>query len=139
MESKRNKVKKGRDRKIATPAKGGIKAVKAIKPVKAAKPKISDGKKLAVLALGGSQHLVREGSELTVNHLEIKEGKSVKAEAIILEPNFGKGLVTYKLLEQKKGPKILVMKYKAKSRYRKKRGFRAQLSKIVVEKIEAGK
>ncbi len=110
-----------------------VKTVKAIKAVKAVKT----GEKLAVLVLGGSQHLVREGSELTVNHLDLKDGKSAKAEVIILEPAFSKGSVTYKLLEQKKGKKILVMKYKAKSRYRKKRGFRAQLSKIVVEKIEA--
>ena len=116
--------------------------VKSVKTIKSVKPDRAAGKgeeKLAVLALGGSQHLVREGSELTVHHLELKDGKSAKAEVIILEPAFGKGLITYKLLEQKKGPKILVMKYKAKSRYRKKRGFRAQLSKIVVEKIEIGK
>ncbi|KRT67555.1 MAG: 50S ribosomal protein L21 [candidate division WWE3 bacterium CSP1-7] len=124
MESK--KVNRTRS-KIATPAEGGIKAVKSVK---------ADGGKLAVLTLGGSQHLVREGSELTVNHLDLKDGKSAKAEAVILEPAFGKGSVTYKLLEQKKGLKIVVMKYKAKSRYRKKRGYRSKLSKILVEKIE---
>jgi large subunit ribosomal protein L21 len=114
-----------------------VKAVESTKPVETVKPKTPAGEKLAVLALSGSQYLVREGSELTVNHLELKDGKSVKAAAVILKPKFGNGSVTYKLLEQKKGPKILVMKYKAKSRYRKKRGFRAQLSKIVIEKIEA--
>lgn len=92
--------------------------------------------KLAVLELGGRQHLVREGSELTVNRLDLKDGKSTKAPALILQPSFGKGSVTYKLVEQKKGPKVLIMKFKAKSRYRRKRGFRAQLSKIVVERIE---
>ncbi|HLD96609.1 MAG TPA: 50S ribosomal protein L21 [Patescibacteria group bacterium] len=112
MEGK--KVSKTRS-KVATPAESG---------------------KLAVFALGGSQHLVREGNELTVHHLDLKDGKSAKAEAIILEPAFGKGSVTYKLLEQKKGKKILVMKYKAKSRYRKKRGYRSELSKILVEKID---
>lgn len=113
------------------------KKIAEVQPRKAESPgsKIA-GEKLAVLNLGGRQYLVREGSEITVNHLDLKEGKSVKAEATIVEPDFGKGSVTYKLLEQKKGPKILVMKYKAKSRYRKKMGFRAQLSKIVVEKIE---
>lgn len=97
---------------------------------------IEEGK-LAVLELGGRQHLVREGSELTVSHLDLKEGKSAKVPAVILQPSFGKGLVTYKLVEQKKGPKILIMKFKAKSRYRRKRGFRADLSKVVVEKIGA--
>ncbi len=91
--------------------------------------------KLAVLKLGGGQHLVREGSELEVNHLPLKEGEKGKIDTLILRPKIGKGSVTYKLLEQKKGPKVLIMKYKAKSRYRRKRGFRADLSRILVEKI----
>ncbi|MEX0587400.1 MAG: bL21 family ribosomal protein [Patescibacteria group bacterium] len=112
-----NKRIKGRDPKIAAPARHGI-------------------EKLAVLVLGGKQQLVREGSEILVNHLDLKEGKSAKAPAVILEPAPGQGSVTYKVLGQEKGPKILVMKYKAKSRYRRKRGYRSQLSRIVVEKIE---
>lgn len=92
--------------------------------------------KLAVLVLGGKQHLVREGSELSVNRIDLKEGKSAKAEATIIEPEIGKGSITYKVLGEEKGPKVLVMKYKAKSRYRKKRGYRSKLSKILVEKIE---
>ncbi len=78
---------------------------------------------------------VEEGTELTVHRLSLGEGKSAKVAATILRPAFGKGSVAYKILEQKKGPKVLVMKYKAKSRYRRKRGFRASLSKIRIEKI----
>jgi len=114
-----------------------LNASKRAFPVNSKKEKVPNKEKLAVLVLGGNQHLVREGSELLVNRLDLKDGKSAKAPATILEPVLGKGSVTYKVLEQEKGPKILVMKYKAKSRYRKKRGFRAQLTKIVVEKIEA--
>ena len=95
----------------------------------------SGGGKLAVLKIGGSQHLVREGSELEVNRLLLKEGAKEKIEVTLLEPLFGKGTATIKLIEQKKGPKIVVMKYKAKSRYRRKRGFRPALSRVVVEKI----
>uniref|UniRef100_A0A831Z182 50S ribosomal protein L21 n=1 Tax=candidate division WWE3 bacterium TaxID=2053526 RepID=A0A831Z182_UNCKA len=91
---------------------------------------------LAVLELGGSSHLVRKGTPLTVHRLPIKEGTRVKSKVTVLEPVLKEGTVTYKLVEHLKGPKIAVMKFKAKSRYRKKRGFRAQLSKIVVEKIE---
>lgn len=94
---------------------------------------------LAVLALGGNQHLVREGTQVTVPRLSLKEGVKAKAKATVLEPVIKEGTVTYKIVEHLKGPKIVVMKFKAKSRYRKKRGFRASLSKVVVEKIELGK
>jgi len=109
-----------------------------VKPsiIKSGKEKAGSEGKLAVLEISGSQYLIREDSELKVNRLSLKEGKSVKVPATILKPVFGKGFVTYKLLEQKKGPKVLIMKYKAKSRYRRKRGFRADLSKIAVERIE---
>lgn len=104
---------------------------------------------LAVLNLGGSQHLVREGTELEVPHVSFEEvrrevglrprqgvgGKKKEVEVTLLEPKFGKGKAILKLLEHKKGPKITIMKYKAKSRYRRKRGFRAALSRVLVEKI----
>ncbi len=117
-----------------------IKTIKSVKPIKS----ITE-EKLAVLKLGGSQHLVREGTELEVPHVDFGEGKSAKGgsasvgkkeiEATLLKPNFGKGKAILKLLKQEKGPKITVMKYKAKSRYRRKKGFRAAVSRIVVEKI----
>lgn len=90
---------------------------------------------MAVLTLGGGQYLIREGAELETNRLSLEEGGKEKVEVLLLKPKIGKGIAIIKLLEQKKGPKITVMKYKAKSRYRRKRGFRAAMSRIVVEKI----
>ena len=98
--------------------------------------KVKESGKLAVLELGGAQHLIREGTELSVPHLSGEEKSKVKIPVTILQPSIGKGTATYRVIEHLKGPKIVVMKYKAKSRYRKKQGFRAQLSRIVVEKIE---
>ncbi|MDP1710793.1 MAG: 50S ribosomal protein L21 [candidate division WWE3 bacterium] len=109
-------------------------AKKAVKTVSKSKPIV--GETLAVLELGGSQHLIKEGTQLTVHHLPIKEGVKAKAKVTVLEPTIREGTATYKIVEHLKGSKIVVMKYKAKSRYRKKRGFRASLSKVVVEKIE---
>lgn len=105
------------------------------KKTKEKKVKVSD--KLAVLKLGGSQHLVREGTELEVHRLDLKEAGKAKVEALLLRPKIAKGHVEYKLLEHTRGPKIDVTTYKAKSRYRRKMGFRASLSKVVVEKIIA--
>jgi len=97
--------------------------------------KVTVSDKLAVFELGGSQHLVREGTELEVHRVDLKEDGKAKAEALILRPKIVRGHVEYRLLEHKKGPKIDIMTYKAKARYRRKMGFRASLSKVVVEKI----
>ena len=44
--------------------------------------------------------------------------------------------VKFKIIEEKlKGKKITVQTFKAKSRYRRKIGFRPQYSKILIEKI----
>lgn len=106
----------------------------AAKP--AAQPK---GEMLAVLPIGGSQYLVSEGSTLKVDLLEGEVDSQEKITGLILDPKITKGTITYKILEHTKGPKIRVAIYKAKSRYRKVRGFRAQLSEIQIEKIEEGK
>ncbi|NIT04338.1 50S ribosomal protein L21 [Candidatus Saccharibacteria bacterium] len=92
--------------------------------------------KLAVLGLGGGQHLVREGAELEVNRLPFKKGEKKEEEALVLKPRIAKGKVIYKVSEHTKGPKLTVQTYKAKSRYRRKKGFRASLTKIVIETIK---
>ena len=106
---------------------------------KSEKPAASADEKLAVLTIGGTQHLVTEGAHVTVPNLKIKEGEKNRVEVLLLVPSITEGTLTYKVLEHKKGPKVVSAKYKAKSRYRKRVGFRASLSDIVVEKIEAGK
>lgn len=126
-------VKSGGAAKVGKPVKGEKRGAKK------SKGEIKSGNnkevKLAVLELGGSQHLVREGLELEVNRLPLEKGKKETIDGLILRPALGRGSITYRLMEQKRGPKVITMKYKAKSRYRKKRGFKADLSRILVEKI----
>lgn len=129
-----------------------VKAVKSVKPKKASRAGATSGRKevksrearqaqgkiekLAVLGIAGSQYLVGEGTELEVNRLPLEEGKREKVAALVLKPKITEGSVTYKLLEHKKGPKLTIMKFRAKSRYRRKQGFRASLSRILVEEIK---
>jgi len=94
------------------------------------------GEKLAVLRLGGGQYLVRKGIELEVDRLPFKEGDKKEEEVLVLRPKITKGKVVYKILEHTKGAKLTVQTYKAKSRYRRKKGFRASLTKIAVENIK---
>jgi len=105
--------------------------------------------KCAIIEFQGHQHLVREGEELVVDQLEEKKGKEVKIERVLLleekkkvqvgAPLVKNALVTAKVLEHFKGDKIRVATYKAKSRYRRVKGFRPALTKIKIVKITQGK
>jgi len=59
---------------------------------------------------------------MTVDDGKVTIGKPYLKEKIIL-----------KVLEQKKGEKIRVAKFHAKANYRRVRGFRPQISKVVME------
>ena len=99
--------------------------------------------KFAVIRIGGKQYRVTEGQELLVDKLTdlkkiapevllVAEGDSVSVGTPVLE----KAKVTVKVLtELEKGEKIRVFKYKAKSRERRHVGFRAQYTRLLIEKI----
>ena len=59
-------------------------------------------------------------------------GDSVK----IGQPTVAGAKVTGKVLEQGKGAKIRIFKYKAKSNYRRRQGHRQPFTKVQIEKIE---
>ena len=112
-----------------------------MEPAKVAKNEVKEAQKsagLAVLSISGTQYLVSEGDKLLVDQLSGKEGSLEKAPVLILEPEIVKGMASYKILGNQKGPKIRVAIYKAKSRYRKVRGSRAHLTEIQIEKITEG-
>ena len=100
--------------------------------------------KYAVVKIGGSQYKISEGDEILVD----KDDK-VEPEALLLvadgkvkvgKPKVEKVKISLKLLEAEvKGKKLSVFKYKAKSRYRKKIGFRPIYSRYLVEKISSWK
>ncbi len=97
--------------------------------------------KYAIIRLAGKQYKVEEGSILVVDKtkdekpqpevlMSAKEGKYEIGTPVV------KGVkIILKKLNDEKGDKIHVKKYKAKSRYRRKIGFRPQLTRFVIEKI----
>lgn len=101
--------------------------------------------KYAVVKIGGNQYRVAEGDELLVDRLDIKEEKDFKIEKVLLTVDgdqVGIGIplvedasVLASVVSHAKGEKIRVAKFKAKSRYRKTRGFRAHLTLIKIGKI----
>jgi large subunit ribosomal protein L21 len=101
--------------------------------------------KFAVIKLAGTQLKVFEGKEYEVNKLEGKKGDEIEIKEVLLsfdgkESKIGKPLVkdskvTLEITSQKKGKKIDGLIYKAKSRYRKRYGFRPDITRVLVKKI----
>ncbi len=98
--------------------------------------------KFAVIKIKGHQYKVDEGVEILVDYLagekpEVHTLLVVDGDNLELGmPETKKGKVTLKVLEDLvKGDKIYVQKYKAKSRQRRKTGFRHTLTKVTVDKI----
>ena len=101
-------------------------------------------KNYAIVKIGGSQYKVTEGDELEVDKIEGEKGKAVNLDEVLLlvdeeikigEPLVKGAQIKAKIIEQFKGDKIRVATYKAKSRYRRVKGFRPLLTKIKIEKI----
>lgn len=98
-----------------------------------------------VVKTGGKQYLVRDGMEITVDLVDSEKGKKVNLDALLkfddegktfeLGQPFLKEKVTAEVIENVLGEKIRIAKFKAKSRYRKVRGFRAKLTKLKIVKM----
>lgn len=98
----------------------------------------------AVVTTGGKQYLVGENEEITVEHLEGNLNDQIKLKTLAIfdsekdtvelgTPELKEAAAT--IVEQGKGEKIRVAKFRAKSRYRKVTGFRPVLTKLKISKI----
>ena len=104
--------------------------------------------KYAVIKTGGKQYKVSEGDVIEIDRVVGKDGKISFAEVLLLvndgNVKVGKPFLTGdkvegKILEDLRGEKIRVSKFKSKVRYRRTVGFRAALTKVQIEKIGGGK
>mgnify|MGYP001563777303 FL=1 len=96
----------------------------------------------AIIRINGQQYKVEEGKEFLADFLG---GEAPVAEVIFLSKDvkvsIGKPIIKgakaeLKVIsEEEKGDKVTVLKYKAKSRYRKKIGHRTKFTRLQVVKI----
>ncbi|WP_432664241.1 50S ribosomal protein L21 [Wukongibacter baidiensis] len=101
----------------------------------------------AIIETGGKQYRVQEGDTLFVEKLEVTAGDTINFDKVLVVSNEGKlsvgapfvegAKVEASVVEQGKGPKVIVFKYKAKKDYRKKQGHRQPYTKVKIEKINA--
>lgn len=100
----------------------------------------------AVIKTGGKQYKVQEGDTLSVERL-VHEGDKIVFDQVLLWANnkdvkVGKPLVfgakvEAKVVEEGKGKKKMVFRYKSKTRQHKKKGHRQPYTKIQITKISA--
>ena len=110
-----------------------------------AEKKQKENERFAVIKLAGSQLKVREGNQFEVKKLKGNKGDKIEVTDVLLiadgkdvkigTPNVEGAKVTLEITSQKKGEKIRVFKYKAKSRYRRSYGHRPQITRVLVKKI----
>lgn len=104
--------------------------------------------KYAIIKSGNKQFMVTEGQILLVDKLITEEKKEVSFDNILLIKDKTKleigtplvsGVVKGSVLSQMKGKKIHVSKFKAKTGYRKKIGFRPLYTRVKIDEISFGK
>ena len=98
----------------------------------------------AIIATGGKQYNVAKGDVLDVEKLDAQPGDKVEFPVLLL--NDGKKTivsaadlqdkkVTAEVLEQFKGEKVLVFKFKKRKRYHRANGHRQNLTKIQIVEL----
>ncbi len=98
----------------------------------------------AIVKAGGRQEKVAIGDTITVDRIDAKVGASVSFPAVLLVEGAHvtsdpKALAAVKvageILEETKGPKIDILRYKNKTGYRRRQGFRSQLTRVKITAI----
>ncbi len=101
---------------------------------------------LAVIRTGGKQYLVKPGDKIKIEKVKEKEGEKIIFKEVLLveneekveigEPLVKQAEVVGKVIKQGKGKKVIVFKYKPKTRYKKKIGHRQPFTEVEIEEIK---
>jgi len=78
-----------------------------------------------VIQSGSKQYVVNYGQQVILDKLDVPEGKLVNLDLVFaFGHESGVDTLQARVVKHQKGPKIRVVKYKAKSNYHKQYGFR---------------
>ena len=98
----------------------------------------------AIVKAGGRQEKVTVGETILVDHLDSKSGATVSFSAVLVvdgatvtsDPKALSSVkVTGEVIDDVKGPKIDILRYKNKTGYRRRQGFRAQHTRVKITAI----
>jgi len=102
----------------------------------------------AIVRAGGRQEKVAVGDLVELDRLAAKPGEVVSLPVLLLVDNgtvttdsdvLAKSSVAAEVVDHHRGPKIDILRYKNKTGYRRRQGYRSELSTVKITTITAGK
>lgn len=102
----------------------------------------------AIVKAGGRQEKVTVGETITVDRIDAKIGSSVNFPTLLVvdganvttDPKALSAVtVTGEIVDEAKGPKIDILRYKNKTGHRRRQGFRSQLTLVKITAISGAK
>jgi large subunit ribosomal protein L21 len=101
----------------------------------------------AIIRAGGKQYRVEKGDVLRLERLEGKVGSKVTLDEVLLvgggddlqlgSPKVAGASVEGTVVEQDRGAKIRVFKYKKRKHYRRTRGHRQHVTAVRIDAVRA--
>ena len=99
----------------------------------------------AIIATGGKQYKVSEGDIITIEKLGLEAGEKVTFDHVVavndgsmkVGENAANATVEASVVENGRGKKVIVYKYKRKTGYHKKNGHRQLYTQVKIDKINA--
>lgn len=102
----------------------------------------------AIVKCGGRQYRAEEGNSLIVEKLPYEVGEEIELEDVLLladgegitvgQPSVEGAVVKATIVEQFRGKKIFVWKYRPRKRYRRRQGHRQSYTRLRVDEIVVG-
>ncbi|MCL2655594.1 MAG: 50S ribosomal protein L21 [Coriobacteriia bacterium] len=98
----------------------------------------------AIVATGGKQYKVEEGDTIEVEKLEGEAGASVELPVVMIAGDkavitdakkLAKATVTAEIVDQFKGDKVVIFKFKKRKGYKRTRGHRQNLTRLRITKL----
>jgi large subunit ribosomal protein L21 len=101
----------------------------------------------AIIRAGGKQYRVEKGDALRLERLDGKVGSKITLDEVLLvgggddvqvgSPQVAGASVEGTVVEQDRGPKIRVFKYKKRKHYRRTRGHRQHVTAVRIDAVRA--
>ena len=99
----------------------------------------------AIIATGGKQYKVSEGDVIKVEKIDAEAGNTVTFDQVIavsdgtlkVGADVAGATVSATVMDQGRGKKVIVYKYKRKTGYHKKNGHRQPYTQVKIDKINA--
>jgi large subunit ribosomal protein L21 len=99
----------------------------------------------AVVQTGGKQYKVEVGRTIDVEHIAAEVGDTVELSPVLMvsgddgfhlgNPAVSGAKVTADVVQHGRGKKLIVFRYKPKTRYRKKTGHRQNFTRLAIKSI----